>query len=184
MANILVSWDEISGAVSYNIYRSIDSGASYQSLATGVLETEYTDTAGTIDYFYKVAGVDQFSVEGDLSEPISGYDPSEVCRVYGSIVNIDGSLADSDEYRVEVTFYVNTNDLPRFAQNNLLTRHDVIAKTDARGIFSVNLVQGALATMHVKDTGLKRRFMVPVASELKLEDIPAISDEIEIYNPF
>jgi hypothetical protein len=182
--DILIAWDAVESAVTYNLYRSIDGGSVYNPLDTGITETEYLDSTGSIDYYYKVAAVDQWAVEGDLSDPIQGYDPAETCRVYGSIIDVDATPADPEEARVEVTMYVAKDDLPRFAQNNLLTRYDVIAYPDERGIFSVNLVRNALVTLHIKQTGYKRRFMVPDADELKLEDIAAISDEREIFNPF
>ena len=70
-SQITLSWTAGSGATSYNLYRSAESG--YQSdtpVITGITGTNYTDTglnSGTT-YYYRVAGVNASGVSGYSSE--------------------------------------------------------------------------------------------------------------------
>lgn len=65
---IALTWNAVSGAASYNVYRGTSSGGE-SSLATGVATNSYSDSsgsAGTI-YYYKVTAVDAQSNESAKS---------------------------------------------------------------------------------------------------------------------
>lgn len=57
---IALSWLLTAGATGYNLWRSIDSGASYQMIATGLTGSSYEDTNAVsgITNYYRVAGSD------------------------------------------------------------------------------------------------------------------------------
>ncbi len=64
-------WDVVSGATSYNLYRSLTSGSGFTLIYAGALFT-FTDTGLTngTTYYYKVAAVNAEG-EGALSAPVS-----------------------------------------------------------------------------------------------------------------
>jgi hypothetical protein len=67
---ISLNWTMITGANSYNVWRSIDGGATYQLIASGLPASSYVDTSaanGQINY-YKVTGVDACG-SGSYSSP-------------------------------------------------------------------------------------------------------------------
>jgi hypothetical protein len=168
VAELYISWETVPSAVTYNIYKSVDGGAVYNSLAVGLTDTHYTDFAGDINYFYKIAGVDQYGFEGQLSDPIQGYDPASSCRVTASIIDVDGSPS---ETLTEICCYVYNRDLPRFAQDNLLTRRQISVYPDWRGIVQFPLVRGALVMIAIKNTGFQLRVQVPDQAEIDLKDL-------------
>jgi len=165
-----IEWDPVAGAASYNIYKSSD-GIAYSSLAIGVTDTFYVDPIGTVDDYYKVACVDSLGGEGDLSDPIQGYDPADICFVRGSIVDLNGDPASE---LVEVTYYVSTEDLPRFAQGSLITRRDMIVQPDHRGIFEIPVVKLSMVTLQIKGCGYQAKFQCPDQTILELVNIASI----------
>lgn len=71
VGQITLSWTAGSGATSYNLYRSAESGLqSATPVVTGITGTNYTDTdlnSGTT-YYYRVAGVNASGVSGFAPE--------------------------------------------------------------------------------------------------------------------
>ena len=57
---INLSWTQIDGSVSYNLYRSTTSGSGYTLLNSGIAGTNYSDTALGYEtsYYYVVTAVD------------------------------------------------------------------------------------------------------------------------------
>lgn len=57
---ISLSWNLVSGATSYTLWRSIDNGATYQLAASGMTAGSYVDTNAVsgIENFYEVAALD------------------------------------------------------------------------------------------------------------------------------
>jgi hypothetical protein len=83
---VALSWNAISGATSYNLYRAAESGheSSIAPVATGLTGTTYTDTglnAGTTYYYQVVAvnssGLSGFSTEAHAATAGSNPDPSQ-----------------------------------------------------------------------------------------------------------
>ncbi len=81
-----LSWNAVSGATSYSLYRAGDSGHECEAVpfATGVTGTTYTDTGlndGTTYYYQVVAvngnGPSGFTVEAHASTPGTNPDPSQ-----------------------------------------------------------------------------------------------------------
>jgi hypothetical protein len=70
--SILLSWNTVSGAVSYNVYKCVLPDGSYTLLISGITSTSYTDTTGTIgvNYYYKVSAVSSGG-ESDLSNSVA-----------------------------------------------------------------------------------------------------------------
>lgn len=69
VGEVSLSWDAVSSAVGYNVYRSILPGGGYTPIVTGVAGTAYTDTAvvnGTW-YYYVVTAVDGAGLESNPS---------------------------------------------------------------------------------------------------------------------
>jgi fibronectin type 3 domain-containing protein len=68
---IYLSWNSVSGASDYRIYRSTSgSGGSYSVIAS-TYSTYYTDTGGSTAYYYKVAARDYDDNEGTRSSAVS-----------------------------------------------------------------------------------------------------------------
>ncbi len=68
---ISLTWQGVVGATSYNLWRSTNNGASYQSIATGLTATNYMDStaaSGKANY-YEVAAVNNYGV-GTISAPV------------------------------------------------------------------------------------------------------------------
>ncbi len=66
---ISITWDAVSGAQSYSVYRSLYNADNYSRMAEGLTDTSYTDsgvTAGTL-YDYAVSATDNDGLEGDMS---------------------------------------------------------------------------------------------------------------------
>ncbi|HEY3331062.1 MAG TPA: PQQ-binding-like beta-propeller repeat protein [Capsulimonadaceae bacterium] len=69
-----LTWDTLSGAVSYNIYRSKTAGGTGASkIASAVTALTSTDSAVSpaTTYYYQVSGIDSLGVEGARSAPVS-----------------------------------------------------------------------------------------------------------------
>jgi hypothetical protein len=184
---IYLSWDEVTGAESYNIYKSTD-GVTYSLLASGVTDLFYSDPVGTIDDWYKIVCVDAYSIEGEPGDPIQGYDPADTCLIRGSIVNPDGTPAEGEP--VEIVYYVDSGwdtretDLPRFAQDNLLTRKHVHVYTDYRGIFEANVVKLALVMFTVRQCGYQVKLQVPDEDLLEIKDLASYGTMYKMEYPF
>jgi hypothetical protein len=72
--DISLSWNGVYGASSYNVYRAGSSSGQYSRIGSNVSDTSYTDSglsAGTT-YYYKVAAVDSYGTEGQLSSYAQG----------------------------------------------------------------------------------------------------------------
>lgn len=74
-SGILLSWSNVSGAVSYNVYRdTISAFITHKTkIASGILTTTFTDDAVTsgVTYFYQVTAVDASGVETAGTDEIS-----------------------------------------------------------------------------------------------------------------
>jgi len=72
--NVNLTWTGVSGAVSYNIYRSTIEGGLYEKIATETT-TNYNDTTVTngLKYVYAVTTVDSAGNESLLSNEVSAY---------------------------------------------------------------------------------------------------------------
>ena len=87
-----LTWNAVTGATSYNVKRSTNSGGAYTTIATGVTTTNYTDTGLTVGvkYFYVVSavvgGVESLnSTEAQLRFP----------KLTGTIIGTAGSWGNS-----------------------------------------------------------------------------------------
>ncbi len=70
---VVLNWEAVTGAASYNVYRSLLSGAGYTRVATGTTGTVFTDTTvtnGTL-YYYVVTAVDNDLLESGYSNEAS-----------------------------------------------------------------------------------------------------------------
>jgi len=72
-SSIQVSWNAVSGAASYKIYRSSSAAGTYASIGT-TPGTSYNDTGLTAstDYYYKISTLTNGNAEGDLSDYVLG----------------------------------------------------------------------------------------------------------------
>lgn len=70
---VRLSWTSVKDAVSYNVYRSTTAGGSYVEIASGIVDTTYTDTDVTngVTYYYVVTAVDSFNTKSDYSNEVS-----------------------------------------------------------------------------------------------------------------
>ncbi|WP_371374322.1 fibronectin type III domain-containing protein [Sporomusa aerivorans] len=58
-SQVTLSWSAVTGAASYNVKRATTSGGEYTTIATGVADTSYVDTAieNGVTYYYVVSAV-------------------------------------------------------------------------------------------------------------------------------
>jgi fibronectin type 3 domain-containing protein len=66
---VILSWNTVSGAASYNVYRGATSGGPYSQITSGISPSTYTDdnvTAGAT-YYYVVADVNNSGQESSYS---------------------------------------------------------------------------------------------------------------------
>jgi|GEM_PF-1549422 len=71
-ARIDLSWDSVSGATSYNLYRDTNPSFTATTTISGIEDTSYNNTglSPSTTYYYKVSAVNGIG-EGDLSEVVS-----------------------------------------------------------------------------------------------------------------
>jgi len=69
-SQVFLTWDPSSGAQSYNVKRSTTSGGPYTEIATGITDTQYTDTdlANGTTYYYVVSATNQIGESGNSNE--------------------------------------------------------------------------------------------------------------------
>jgi hypothetical protein len=69
-SEIVLSWTASPSAASYNIKRSTEAGSGYETIATGITATGYTDAGLTVGntYYYVVSAVNALGESGDSSE--------------------------------------------------------------------------------------------------------------------
>ena len=77
-STIRLSWNAVSGAASYKIYRSTSSASGFTNIDT-VTSTTYNDTGRPLStmYYYRVSAVSSASVEGVQSSTVSARIPSQ-----------------------------------------------------------------------------------------------------------
>jgi len=77
-SSIQVSWNAVSGAASYNVFRSASETGTYSSIGT-TSGTSYNDTGRTVStpYYYKVSAVTSGNTEGELSDSVSATIPAQ-----------------------------------------------------------------------------------------------------------
>ena len=75
---VALTWNASSGATSYNVKRSADSGVTYATIAPGVTTTSHTDTtvANGTTYYYKVSAVNAAGESSDSTAVSATPQPS------------------------------------------------------------------------------------------------------------
>ncbi len=102
-SRIDLSWTASAGADSYNVKRSITSGALYETVGSNVVSTSYSDTAGLsagTRYYYVVSAVNTGGESSDSSE--TNAVPSAVI-VPGEYFIADHAIADSTNLNLAVS---------------------------------------------------------------------------------
>jgi hypothetical protein len=93
---IYVSWDGVTGAASYNVYRGTVSGSL--SLLSNTAATAYADQSVTngVTYYYALSTINSVDIEGSLSSEVSGVPTAYVSPSVSSF-----SIVDLDQSQVE-----------------------------------------------------------------------------------
>ena len=99
-SSIALNWSSLAGAVSYNVKRSLSSGSGYETIATGVTATSFTDSGLVADtaYFYVLSAVNLAGEsENSIEAAASTFAPIDAWRQqkFGSINNT-AAAADAD----------------------------------------------------------------------------------------
>jgi cellulose 1,4-beta-cellobiosidase len=69
---VLLSWKSVSGAISYNVKRSLSTNGNYTTIASGLTSLSYTDTgvANGTTYYYEISATTTLG-QGPASLPVS-----------------------------------------------------------------------------------------------------------------
>jgi hypothetical protein len=95
--SIQVSWNAVSGAASYNVYRSDSTAGTYTSIGT-TTNSPYNDTGVTPgdNYYYKVSAFTSGNVEGDLSGYVTGRIPTQTKAIeefgFVDFLSVNGTI--------------------------------------------------------------------------------------------
>jgi len=93
--------------------------------------------------------------------------PHQHCRLYGRITDVQGS-----GYPAMISFFVHEVDTPQeIGGSHLMRRNEVNVYPNARGEFSIPLVQGALVTAEASDICVNARFVVPREYSYNFKDL-------------
>lgn len=97
-AEVNLSWNAIDGAVGYNVKRSNTKGGPYTTIASGVTDTNYVDTAVTngVTYYYVVTAITGTGESAKSNEAAATPEGNNLFRI---------TLSDSSEreYQVNTT---------------------------------------------------------------------------------
>lgn len=160
-SGINLSWDAVTGAVSYNVYRGLTPGGEGSTpLATNVTATNFADTnlPGGIPYYYFVT-----AVNGNTAPvPAESAPSAEVSATPNNHVPTDiklsnNKLADNAPLGTKVGTFTTTD----IDVNNTFTY--TLASTGDSTAFKVD-AQGNLLTNAVFDATLKNAYSVQVTS--------------------
>jgi len=125
-SSISLSWNAVSGATSYKVYRSTSLTGTYSQIASGLTSTTYTDSGLTpgITYYYKVTAVNSAGESGfsnivSVSTLLNNIPPtvSIISPLNGATFNVSGSVvilasaSDSDGTVSKVEFFNGTRKL-------------------------------------------------------------------------
>jgi hypothetical protein len=179
---LTVEWQPVDGAYGYNLYRSSDPQTlPFTLIAPNIPTTTYQDPTGTITDYYKVAALDRFGQEGELTDAFRMYTAPNLCRVYGTIVDVNGNPQEN----AEIESFVDRKDIPRFGQTLLLSGDVVRTTTNELGEFEIYLVRETLITIHIKLSGYKAQLAVPDQADLDINNvIPDFGVLKKVENPF
>ncbi|TAJ78353.1 MAG: hypothetical protein EPO42_07975 [Gallionellaceae bacterium] len=91
---ITVSWPAVTGATSYNVYRSTVTGAA-GTLAGSTATTSYIDTAGTVGstYYYTVAAVSSTGASSSSAEVSETFYKLQAGAMQGKSLALTGNVA-------------------------------------------------------------------------------------------
>ena len=107
VGKVTLSWDPVSGATGYNVYRgTVDGGPVSPVNTEWITETEYTDTSGqaSVVYFYKVSAVNARGLEGLVSGSASAKaDGPDVDSDGDGVANAVETALDTDPLDAEST---------------------------------------------------------------------------------
>ena len=99
LGQVDVTWNAVSGATSYTVYRSESASGTYSTVKTGLTTCKYSDTgvSGTTHYYYKVAAVNSAGTSSQSSY-VYGYAKAESVltsiEVSGPATLASGEFAD------------------------------------------------------------------------------------------
>jgi predicted alpha-1,6-mannanase (GH76 family)/fibronectin type 3 domain-containing protein len=133
---ISLSWGTVSGAASYNLWRSTDAGASYQPLALGLTLASYEDASavnGQTNYYQVTAG-NSYGVSAN-SAALGVY---LALPVMGMSVNPDALTVSWPAWASDWTLYGSTNLTPPVAWSPVTN-----AVGSNNGVFNVTLPLGS-----------------------------------------
>lgn len=97
-SNVVLSWDAVTGATSYNVYRALTSGGPYTQIATGVAEITYTDSTVTngTTYYYVVTAVSSAGESAYSNEASATPNADETGKALLDIYMVDNILREYD----------------------------------------------------------------------------------------
>jgi len=150
---ILLTWDEVTGADSYNVYYAVDGGV-WQSAATGVTDTSYT-------YMPTQAGIYRFGVRA-----VHGSIASAMTTIVAS--GLFNDVPDSEGIAL-MAFYEATNG------DNWTTNTNWMVDSTVGNWFGVTVSGGHVTQLDLSSDA-------NVSGTFALADLPASMEQLILYN--
>jgi hypothetical protein len=150
--SVTLSWSPVTGADSYNIYRSLSSPVTKTTgtvIAAGIISTAYSDTTVTIGarYFYVVTSISS-GVESAVSPEVSAI-PGSTGTISGKVMYEDKELAGDPVQRIGGFTGKTMMKAVRYATVDVVNAADssvlYTAKTDTLGVYSISTSTGSTA---------------------------------------
>ncbi len=183
---ILIEWDDVQGAHSYNTYRSPTGLDGTFVLIANLTGTNYNDGSGTITDFYRVISVDKDGIEGTIGAPFQASDTTNksLCLLSGTICDVTGHPDEDVDIRVRVLPEDSGQVIGSTGTKASITEDEIEVNTNALGQFDIYLIIGATVELSIRRTGYMVVFVVPKQAVLLLEDVEGFGTRKNIANPF
>ncbi|MBP2631260.1 MAG: hypothetical protein H6Q70_1888 [Firmicutes bacterium] len=106
-SQVILSWTAVDGATSYTVKRSTTSGGTYETIASGVTDTNYVDTSVTngTTYYYVVVAVNDKGESNNSNE--ASATPVDNSKFLLRVTMLDSSERDYQLSATEIDGFIN-----------------------------------------------------------------------------
>ncbi|MCI8327583.1 MAG: hypothetical protein HFI37_07385 [Lachnospiraceae bacterium] len=162
---IKLTWNKVSGAKSYTIYRSTSKSGTYQAIKTGCTSVSYTNSKlkNGITYYYKIA-----AIRGKISSKLSGYVSAKAATLSVS----QSSVTMQQGMSVKITAKATPKTTVKWSTSN-----KNIAKVSSGG--TITGVGAGSAKVYAKANGITKTITVKVKKRLNGIDVSKWQGDID-----